>query len=405
MALQVRCGLEHDHGQLWLPLGKRLRLLLAHNLIILPENQIMAASSTGLSPYIRQSPPLDFSIPYDAAWVKDRTIIVTGGASGFGAGFVRKWATNGATVIIADINVEKGAALAQAIQKETGRENAAHFVHCDVADWQSQVRLFKEAVRLSPHGGIDTVVANAGIQANDRLQMPGNLSAAEPPPPNLVTMDVNVTGVLYTTHLAYYWLPKNPGSKHCNMNSVPNTQTRDRNLVLLGSVASLAPIAAAPLYGTSKHAVLGLFRSLRSTSHVVGIRVNMVLPYFIDTDIVPPAAKLLLAGGGMGKVEDVVEAATRLVADTRIVGRGIVIGPKITVKQDETGEFKLVAKGTEGSTETAVWEPYADDWEEADAFGRRIVKILSAVERTRGWVGWAADIAKVARRQLFGARS
>ncbi|KAJ4360799.1 uncharacterized protein N0V89_001366 [Didymosphaeria variabile] len=362
----------------------------------------MTSNSTGLSAYIKQSPPLDFSIPYDDAWVKDRTIVVTGGASGFGAGFVRRWAANGATVIIGDVNVEKGDALARAIRKETGRDRAAHFVHCDVTNWQSQVNLFKEAVKWSPHGGIDTVVANAGIQANDRLQQPGDLGAAEPQPPNFATMDVNVTGVLYTTHLAYYWLPKNPGSKPCNMNSVPDKQTRDRNLVLLGSIASLAPIAAAPLYGASKHAVLGLFRSLRSTSHMEGIRVNIVLPYFIDTAIVPPMAKLLLAGGGMGKVEDVVEAATRLVADTRILGRGIVVGPKVTIKQDESGEFKLVNKDTEGSTETALWEAYADDWEEVDAFDRRVVKLLNAVEQARGWVGWATDIAKLVGYQVFG---
>lgn len=365
----------------------------------------MASSgSTGLSAYIKQSPPLDFSISYEDAWVKDRTIIVTGGASGFGAGFVRRWATNGATVIIGDVSVEKGDALARALRNETGRESAAHFVHCDVTDWQSQVNLFKEAVRLSPHGGIDTVVANAGIQAKDKLQEPGDLSAAEPPPPNFATMDVNVTGVLYTTHLACYWLPKNPGSKPCNMDSVPGKQTRDRSLVLLGSIASLAPIVAAPLYGTSKHAVLGLFRCLRATSHMQGIRVNIVLPYFIDTDIVPPVAKLLLAGGGMGKVEDVVEAATRLVADTRILGRGIVVGPKVTMKQDEHGEFKLVSKGSEGSTETALWEAYADDWEEVDAFDRRVVKILNAVEQARGWAGWITDIVRVVRKQIFGPR-
>jgi NAD(P)-dependent dehydrogenase (short-subunit alcohol dehydrogenase family) len=365
----------------------------------------MTTSSTSLSAYIKQSPPLDFSIPYDDAWVEDRTIIVTGGASGFGAGFARRWAANGATLIIADINTEKGDALARTIRKETGREGACHFVHCDVTDWQSQVSLFKEAVKLSPHGGVDTVVANAGIQANDKLQQPGDLSAAQPPRPNLATMDVNVTGVLYTTHLAYYWLPKNPGSQRCNTDAAPEKQTRDRSLVLLGSVASLAPITAAPLYGTSKHAVLGLFRSLRATSHVEGIRVNMVLPYFIDTAIVPPVAKLLLAGGGMGKVEDVVEAATRLVADTRIVGRSIVVGPKVTVKQDETGEFRLVDKGTEGCTETALWEPYADDWEETDTFNRRVVKVLNAVEQARGWAGWLADMAKLVGQRFGYGRS
>ena len=54
-----------------------------------------------------------------------------------------------------------------------------------------------------------------------------------------------------------------------------------------------------------------------------GIRVNMLCPYFIDTPIVPATVRVLLAGGAMGKPEDVVEAATRLTADTRIVGRSL----------------------------------------------------------------------------------
>lgn len=52
---------------------------------------------------IRQSPPVDLSEPYDAAWVAGKTILITGGASGFGEGFFRKWAENGANVIIGGI--------------------------------------------------------------------------------------------------------------------------------------------------------------------------------------------------------------------------------------------------------------------------------------------------------------
>jgi len=104
---------------------------------------------------VRQSPPIDVTVPYDASWVNGKVILITGGASGFGAGFVQHWAKHGATVIVGDINVEKGDQLCRAINKEINGENKVHFVHCDVTDWQSQVNLFKEAVRLSPHGGLD----------------------------------------------------------------------------------------------------------------------------------------------------------------------------------------------------------------------------------------------------------
>ncbi|ORY14927.1 hypothetical protein BCR34DRAFT_598831 [Clohesyomyces aquaticus] len=342
---------------------------------------------------IRQSPPIDLSKPYDAAWVKDKTILITGGASGFGAGFVRRWAENGATVIVGDINVAKGDALVRQIQKETGNQRV-NFVHCDVTDWQSQVNLFKEAVKLSPHGGIDTVVANAGIAGPDPMQKPTDLSAAEPPKPDFKIMDVNCTGVLYTTHLAYYWLPKNPNSTACSMDSDPSKQPRDRHLLLLGSIASLAAIAAQPQYGAAKHAVLGLFRSLRATSSLQGVRINLVCPYFIDTPIIPPSIRVVLAGAGTGKVEDVVDAGTRFVADSRILGRALVVGPKLNVKQSHEGEWELVARSTPGSHETALWEAYADDWEEVEAFSRGIVRLLNAYQVSRGWVGWATDVVK-----------
>ncbi|KAH7070474.1 hypothetical protein BKA63DRAFT_518496 [Paraphoma chrysanthemicola] len=343
---------------------------------------------------IRQSPPIDVTTTYDAAWVKGKVILITGGASGFGAAFVRHWAKHGATVVVGDINVAKGDALCREITKGLTGSNKVHFVHCDVTSWQSQVSLFKEAVKLSPHGGIDTVVANAGIAGYDPLQDPKKLDAAEPPPPDFKIMDVNCTGVLYTTHLAFFYLPKNPGSSDCGVESDPAARTRDRHLLLLGSIASLAPIAIQPQYGAAKHAVLGLFRSLRCSSALQGVRVNLLCPYFIDTPIVTTGARFVLAGGAMGKVEDVVDAGTRFVADSRILGRALVIGPKMHVRQEDNGEWELVTAGTAGSIETAIFEPYADDWEDVDAFDRNIVKLLNLIQIGRGWVGWAQDIVK-----------
>lgn len=119
---------------------------------------------------INQSEPIDLDKPYDAANVKGKTIVITGGASGFGAGFVRKWALNGATIVIGDINEELSQKLVAEVRKDTGNEDV-HFVHCNVCDWLSQVRFFKEAARLSPHGGIDMVVANAGIAGADDFEM------------------------------------------------------------------------------------------------------------------------------------------------------------------------------------------------------------------------------------------
>ncbi|KAF2138531.1 uncharacterized protein K452DRAFT_328721 [Aplosporella prunicola CBS 121167] len=351
----------------------------------------MAAS---IQQTIRQSPPVDLSRPYDARWLHDRHILITGGASGFGAGFVRRWAASGASVVLGDVDADKGEQLASSLRQELGNANI-HFVHCDVTDWQSQVNLFKQAVKLSPHGGIDTVVANAGIAGADQLVTPGDMSADEPPEPNLKVTDVNFYGVLYTTHLAFYYLPRNPGSSPSDPNTDPSNTTRDRHLLLLGSMASLAPIAILPQYGAAKHAVLGLFRSLRTSSFVQGVRVNMILPYFVDTPMLSGVAKTILAGNGLGKADDVVDAGTRFTADSSICGRALVVGPPVKAMRTEDGQLRpVVGDDTADGTETGIWECYADDFEETEVWTRRWVAVLNQLERAIGWSGWAKDMAK-----------
>ncbi len=68
---------------------------------------------------VRQSPRLDFSNIPDDSWVKDKTILITGGASGFGAGFFRRWAAAGANVVIGDVNVQKGDQLVRDVKTKT----------------------------------------------------------------------------------------------------------------------------------------------------------------------------------------------------------------------------------------------------------------------------------------------
>ncbi|TID12829.1 NAD(P)-binding protein [Venturia nashicola] len=351
--------------------------------------------------YIKQSPPVDLSKPYDVSWVKGKHVIVTGGASGFGYGFCQKWANAGASVIIADINTKSGSQAAINLKKETGNDNI-HFVHCDVTDWQSQAALFKEAARLSPHGGIDCVVANAGIAGKEPLHdLNKNLDVAEPEKPNLAVVNVNLVGVLYTTYLALWWLEKNPGSKPCSPETDPTTNKRDRHILLVGSIASLGPIVSQPLYGVSKHGVLGLFRTLRASAMLEGVRVNAIFPYFIETPILDAGARAVLAGGAIGKPEDVVDAASRLVADSSILGRGLCIGPKCKVKQQEDGEWVVVSKESAGE-ERAIWEAYADDFEDTELFTQRLIKILNGVVGIKGWVGMLKDLFGALKYGIFG---
>ena len=358
------------------------------------------AAKYPIEAFIRQSLPVDFSRSVDDLWIKDKTVVITGGASGFGEGFFRRWAAAGATVVIGDINIQKGDQLVRNVRQETGNSNL-HFCYCDVTQWQSQVQFFKDAVKVSPHGGIDTVVANAGIvDPNSSIEAPEALDAAEPPPPSLRVLDVNMIGVMYTTHLALFYLPRNPNSLPATQSHDPRSTPRDRHLLLISSIAGLSPFPGQTLYGVSKHAVVGLFRSLRCTSFAHGVRVNMLCPYFIDTPLFVTAGRLNTAGGEMGTTEDVVNAATRFVADVSILGRAAVIGPQMKVKQDANGEWRLVEDGAEAGESKAIWEAYADDLDDSELFVRNYVRLLNRVVEMRGWSGWIMDVFVALRRTV-----
>ncbi|KAK8043756.1 hypothetical protein PG994_012594 [Apiospora phragmitis] len=347
-------------------------------------------------PLIRQSQPIDTTKPVRPEDVRGRTILITGGASGFGASFARHWAAHGAHVIIGDVQDAVGEALVAELRASDGVSSPhQHYRHCDVTSWESQAAFFREAVALSPHGGLDAVVANAGISDTDfsfcragekkRGESDDNSSPC-PGKPDLKCLDVNLVGAAYTAHLAMYWLSRNPGSTAHDLGK-PRTPagptTRDRHLLLVGSAASLWPVAQSTQYTMSKHAVLGLFRSLRG-----------------------------MAGWQSG-VDAAVEAATRFMADAGIVGRALVVGPRVRVRDDgETYEVMEILEGTgenaqkeeeeqkkknnaEDGFVTSSWEAYAHDYELVEVTNRRILMMLNQIETMRKWAGWVRDIVVV----------
>src|SRR4249920_2890735 len=89
--------------------------------------------------------------------LKDKVAIVTGGGSGFGEGIAKRFAQEGARVIVNDINVEGGERVAKEI---TGAGGQARFVKSDVskdADWASLVK-----ATIDAYGKFNIVINNAG---------------------------------------------------------------------------------------------------------------------------------------------------------------------------------------------------------------------------------------------------
>ncbi|WQF83165.1 Putative short-chain dehydrogenase/reductase SDR, NAD(P)-binding domain superfamily [Colletotrichum destructivum] len=333
----------------------------------------------------RLSPPVDTTQPYDPSTLSGKTVLITGGALGLGAAFAREWASHGANIIVGDVNPSAGEALVATLRTENPK-GSHHFVACDVTSWDSQVAFFKEGARLSPDGAVDVVVANAGINdpaANHRFEspVPSATDPDAPTEPSNRIIDVNVTGLSYTAHLALFWLPRNGPS-------------RDRCLVLVGSVAGVHHFPGQSPYTLSKHAVTGLFRSMRATAHLRhGIRLNMVCPYFVSgSSMFPAAAEAALLGGGAGgaRFGDVVDATTRLVADEAIVGRALLVGPPVA--------------SDDGEDKTAAWDVYAEDYKDCEMFVWRWVRMLNTVEYLRGWTGWVGDALSILTRTVRGGR-
>lgn len=379
--------------------------------------------------------------------LKGKTILITGGASGLGAACCRRWASLGAGLVVGDLAVEAGEALVAELNELAAAESGEGegededeggsvmrhwFRRCDVSDWQSQVDFFRFAVGVAPEGRIDCVVPNAGIGGGQEWEWPSEdvglvaeededeedlkktngetgtnkpkSGIAQPAPPRFKVMDINLTAVMWTVHLAIYWLPRN-GTKTVTLDpsrdaSAPGNKEfqwpRDRHILLMSSIGGLLPLVGASQYTVSKHGVTAIFRSLRGPLwRRYGVRVNMLCPCFIDTPLLSNEVLFMLAGGGVvGKMEDVVEAATRLVADERLVGRGVVVGARVRVRDvDLDRELVKGADEEQGEGElSGIWECYAQDYQNVEAFIYRYTRVLVALARLRGWFGWLFDV-------------
>ncbi|HUN52004.1 MAG TPA: glucose 1-dehydrogenase [Candidatus Sulfotelmatobacter sp.] len=90
--------------------------------------------------------------------LQGKVAIVTGGGSGFGEGIVKRFAEEGAAVVIGDINIDAARRVTEAVAKQDGRATA---VLCDVSKGADFARLVGTAEKQ--FGGLDIVVNNAGV--------------------------------------------------------------------------------------------------------------------------------------------------------------------------------------------------------------------------------------------------
>ncbi len=189
--------------------------------------------------------------------------IVTGAASGIGEAVTRTVAAAGHRVLALDVNDAAGEALAA----ETG----ASYRHCDVTgadDWQQLVDFLKS--EASEKGFPDRIHLNAGVQIAPPSSPLSEFSFESMTVDRYrLLMGVNVDGVVFGLHAL-----------------LPNLSA-GASIVVTASLAGITPYAIDPLYAMSKHAVVGLVRSLGPTLAKRNIRINAICPGGIDTPLVP----------------------------------------------------------------------------------------------------------------------
>ena len=194
------------------------------------------------------------------------TAIVTGGASGIGKALAEELARRGCEVVLADLQIEKAQDVAKLIQHSGGRAKA---VKLDVTDFPAVERLVRETVEES--GRLDYIFNNAGIAigcaANHYTISDWNK-----------IIDINLRGVVNGVQ-ATYKIMIDQGFGH---------------IVNTASMAGLMPNPLGVAYATTKHAVVGLSKSLRTEASPMGIRVSVLCPGVIRTPI--------LEGGKYGKI-------------------------------------------------------------------------------------------------------
>lgn len=222
-----------------------------------------------------------------------KVVVVTGGASGIGAASVQAFASEGASVVIADFS-EHGQAVADALQK-AGHE--ALFVKTDVADSGSVQQMVERAI--GRFGRIDVLFANAGIAAD------GPIDALSEAAWNR-TIDINLTGVYLCDKYVIQQMLKQGGGA----------------IVNCGSIHSHVGKAGVTAYAAAKGGVKLLTQTLAIDYGAKGIRVNAICPGYIDTPLLkdlPAEAKMELVKlhpmGRLGKAEEVARAVLFLASD------------------------------------------------------------------------------------------
>ncbi|MEM7666315.1 MAG: SDR family oxidoreductase [Pseudomonadota bacterium] len=217
--------------------------------------------------------------------LRDHVSIVTGGNGGLGLAYCRGLVKSGAKVAIWGRNEQKNTAAVREI-REMGGE--AESFMCDVTDQTDIDAAFKQT--LERFEKVDSCFANAG---GGGFRGPSHKVGRQA---WLDAVDLNLMSVVQT------WAPV---TDHLLDRGAPG------RLIVTSSIAALVGTGGAAGYSTTKAAVIGLTQALAVELGRAGIRVNAILPGFVETDMsldtskeFQESARRKSAIGRIGELED-----------------------------------------------------------------------------------------------------
>jgi len=220
---------------------------------------------------------------------RHKTVIVTGAANGIGRAIAAMAASGGGNVVLGDVDIDTLADVAASMSAEGA---SVEYRQCDVRRAEEVEALV--ALAGTRFGPPDAVFANAGILG------PSGAPWDCPDSDFAAVVDVNLHGVWRTMKAV---LPQ-------------MVQRGSGAIVATASAGGIVGAAGLCPYVASKHAVVGLVRSVALTVAQSGVRVNALCPSMIDTAMVdqlttsdPTTREAILALMPVGRLGDVSEAA------------------------------------------------------------------------------------------------
>jgi len=199
---------------------------------------------------------------------EDRVAVVTGAAKGIGQACARRFATDGAKVVLADRDDKAGKAAAA----ELGGEDSALYVHCDVSSRLEVHNLIAEA--LSAFGRIDVLVNNAGMVS------PGDILELEESAFDKV-IGVNLKGAFLVSQAAARQMVKQVDDSGERVREL----RRRHAIINMSSINDRVAIAGQLAYCVSKGGLSQLTKAMALALAPHHIRVNAIGPGSVQTDM------------------------------------------------------------------------------------------------------------------------